>query len=227
MKIRCLNNSFLLLSFCLSASFAFAEIYKCTGADGKVIFADQPCATGQKASAIKQQVISGSGAETVPGAANSKKNPTNYKLRPEYAECLKLRDSLAEFFNNSSTKKDPNNKGELTVAEFMGGEKQFAKVKIELARYKEICSIVDKEGGRELASKRAAEEKPQRDAEDAARCQMEREQLKSQRETIAAAGRSTDQLTAQESQNRAKEITELEQSTQAFARKIEKDCSQR
>ena len=226
MKIRCFNNSFLLLSLCLSASFAFAEIYKCTGADGKVIFADQPCTTGEKATAIKQQVISGSGAKTVPGAANSKKNPTNYKLRPEYAECLKLRDSLAEFFNNSSTKKDPNNKGELTVAEFMGGEKQFAKVKIELARYREICSIVDKEGGRELASKRAAEEKPRRDAEDTAQCQTVREHLKLLRQTITGARQSTDQLTAQEIKDRPQEILELEQSAQALAKQIEKDCSQ-
>jgi hypothetical protein len=32
-----------------------AEIYKCTGADGKIVFSDQPCATGQKAVVIKPQ----------------------------------------------------------------------------------------------------------------------------------------------------------------------------
>jgi Domain of unknown function (DUF4124) len=40
------------------ATMVKAEVYKCTGADGKAAFSDQPCAAGQKAAVIKPQVSS-------------------------------------------------------------------------------------------------------------------------------------------------------------------------
>jgi hypothetical protein len=38
---------------CLLAVPAYAAINKCTGADGKVVFSDQPCVTGQGAATVK------------------------------------------------------------------------------------------------------------------------------------------------------------------------------
>jgi len=228
MKIKFLVTGFLLTSFCVFASVAFAEIYKCTGADGKVTFGDQPCANGQKAAAIKQQGSLGANAETASSATNSKKNPMNYKARPEYAECLKLRDKLAEFMSNPTLKKNPNIKGELTVGEFMGGEKQLAQARRDMTRYKEICGVVAKEGSRELAEKQEAEEKPRRDAEAAALCKMMRKEVTEQRESIAASrGPTSDQLTAQQAQAREKDIFEIEKRVQSNAEYIEKECSQK
>jgi hypothetical protein len=42
----------------VAATMAKAEVYKCTGADGKTAFSDQPCASGQKAAVIKPQISS-------------------------------------------------------------------------------------------------------------------------------------------------------------------------
>lgn len=42
----------------LTATMGKAEVYKCTGADGKTAFSDQPCASGQKAAVIKPQISS-------------------------------------------------------------------------------------------------------------------------------------------------------------------------
>jgi hypothetical protein len=41
-----------------AATMAHAQVNKCTGADGRVVFSDQPCTTGQKAAVIKPQVSS-------------------------------------------------------------------------------------------------------------------------------------------------------------------------
>lgn len=40
------------------ATTANAEVYKCTGADGKTAFSDQPCAINQKTAVIKSQISS-------------------------------------------------------------------------------------------------------------------------------------------------------------------------
>jgi Domain of unknown function (DUF4124) len=40
----------------LLSSYSLAAINKCTGADGKVVFSDQPCATGQGAASVKPTV---------------------------------------------------------------------------------------------------------------------------------------------------------------------------
>lgn len=42
----------------VAVTMSKAEVYKCTGADGKTAFSDQPCATGQKAAVIKPQISS-------------------------------------------------------------------------------------------------------------------------------------------------------------------------
>jgi Domain of unknown function (DUF4124) len=45
-----------------SVAPAMAEINKCTGADGRVVFSDQPCTAGQKAAVIRPQVSPGPAA---------------------------------------------------------------------------------------------------------------------------------------------------------------------
>jgi Domain of unknown function (DUF4124) len=42
----------------VTATVVKAEVYKCTGADGKTAFSDQPCLSGQKAAVIKPQISS-------------------------------------------------------------------------------------------------------------------------------------------------------------------------
>ena len=44
--------------FAAITTTAKSEVYKCTGADGKTAFSDQPCASGQKAAVIKPQTSS-------------------------------------------------------------------------------------------------------------------------------------------------------------------------
>jgi hypothetical protein len=43
-------------ALCLLAVPGYAAINKCAGTDGKVVFSDQPCVTGQRATAVKPTV---------------------------------------------------------------------------------------------------------------------------------------------------------------------------
>lgn len=56
----------------LLAGAAQAGVQKCTGADGKVVFSDQPCASGQSASAVRG--VAGSDASPTSTSAGS--NPS-------------------------------------------------------------------------------------------------------------------------------------------------------
>lgn len=56
----------------LLAGAAQAGVQKCTGADGKVVFSDQPCASGQSASAVRGVAgINASPTSTSAGSANT------------------------------------------------------------------------------------------------------------------------------------------------------------
>lgn len=203
------------------AMAATAHVNKCTGPDGRVVFSDQPCTTGQKASVINPQA-SAPAASSLKGATAG---GADYKSRPEYPECLRLKNKLADFFGSPQYKKDPNNKGEMTVGEFMGGDKKLAEVRKDMARYKEICGVIDKEGARELEKEQAFKEKPQREAEAISRCQSMRKELKELKETIAAVAQSTDRLTAKEAQLRKQDVNDLQRRIPTLAEEIAMNCS--
>jgi hypothetical protein len=208
--------------FLLAVTTAKAQVYKCTGTDGKTAFSDQPCATGQKAAVIKPQTSSDAVAKGSASASTS-----DYKTRPEYPECLRLRNKLADFFSNSQYKKNPSNKGEMTVGEFMGGDKVLAEVRKDMARYKEICGVVDKEGAREEEKKQALKDKPLRDAEVANRCQFLRKDLQELRDMVAAIAQSTDRQSTEEAKERKQFLEDAKKRTPALEQEAAKYCAQK
>jgi hypothetical protein len=216
-----------IVALSLTATMANAQVNKCTGADGRVVFSDQPCATGQKAAVMKPQAS----ATVAVGSTNN----ADYKSRPEYPECLRLKNRLAEVFGSPQVKKDPNNKGELTVGEVMGGEKKLAETRKDITRYKEICGFVDKEGGSELQEKREREEKPQRDVERAqelaSHCQFLRKELKDLRDMsyaiVQSTGRAGERVTAQAEQERKQFLEDAKGRIPALEKDIAKSCSQK
>lgn len=212
--------TFVVAALLVAATTANAQVYKCTGADGKTAFSDQPCATGQKAAVIKPQISSAPVASGVASAFTS-----DYKTRPEYPECLRLKNKLADYFSSSQYKKNPNNKGEMTVGEFMGGEKALAEVRKDMARYKEICGVVDKEGSREEGQKQELAEKPQRDAENAARCAMMRKKVTDLRSIRPLVASSVGEIiTPQDVLMRKAEIAEAERQIPLEVKEIEQKC---
>ena len=67
-----------LLLAVLLADAAQAGVQKCTGADGKVVFSDQPCATGQSASAVRGVAgVNPSPANASAGSANTSGTASN------------------------------------------------------------------------------------------------------------------------------------------------------
>jgi hypothetical protein len=201
----------------VAATMAKAEVYKCTGADGKTAFSDQPCATGQKAAVIKPQISSGA----TTGVTNSKDKAipvSDWKSRPEYPECLQLKNRISAYLTGSA----PINDKLLPAAR---------EANIDITRYKEICGVIDKEGARELQEKRDREEKPQRDAqlkeEVAARCSELRNKLTELRNLKSAYANSTDRLTPQEELLRKKDIVEIERQTPLVAKEIEQSCTKK
>ena len=215
---------FWLVSLCLFTQLAKAEVYKCTGADGRVVFGDQPCTTGQKAAVVKPQTPVAPAAKQAASSSTS-----DYKSRPEYPECLRLKNKLVEYFSGSQSqyKKDPNNKGEMTVGEFVGGEKALAESRKNMARYKEICGVVDKEGAREEEQKEALKEKPQREVGNAVQCDDMRKNLAELRSIGPAVANSRDRLTPEEQVQRKQEIAEVERQIPLLAKEIEQKCGKR
>lgn len=121
----------------LLASLARGEVYQCTGTDGKTAFSDQPCEASQKSSTLHPKAASGASVGT---AAAYKTPPTmDYKSRPEYPECLWLKPRLDNYFMGP-------------VVGTTG--KQAEQARDDLARYKEICAVVDQAAGRALTEKR-------------------------------------------------------------------------
>ena len=221
MVIKLLQN-LIVIAFLLTVATVNAQVYKCTGTDGKTAFSDQPCATGQKAAVNKPQTSSESVAR---GSASS--STPDYKTRPEYPECLRLRNKLADYFSSSQIKKDPNNRGGLTVGEFMGGEKALAEVRKDMARYKEICAMVDKAGALEEEKKQALKDKPLRDAEAANRCQFLRKDLQELRDMSAAIAQSTDRLSTEEAKERKQFLEDAKKRTPALEQEVAKYCAQK
>ena len=219
MVIKLLQN-LILIAFLLTVATVNAQVYKCTGTDGKTAFSDQPCATSQKAAVVKPQISS---APVAGGVASS--STSNYKTRPEYPECLRLKNKLADYFSSSQYKKNPNNKGEMTVGEFMGGEKALAEVRKDMARYKEVCGVVDKEAAREEEKKQELAEKPQRDTENAARCAMMRKKVTDLRSIRPLVASSVGEIiTPQEVLMRKAEIADAERQIPLEVKEIELKC---
>lgn len=207
----------------VTVTMTTAQVNKCTGPDGRVVFSDQPCASGQKAAVIKPQVSSAPATAISPKGATT--NSADYKSRPEYPECLRLKNRLADFFGSPQFKKDPNNKGEITVAEFMGGEKSLAEVRKDTARYKEICGVVDKEASREEAQKQELAGKPQRDAENADQCAMMRNKVAELRSIRPLVANSVGEIvTPQMVLQRKAEIAEAERQIPLEVKAIEQKC---
>jgi hypothetical protein len=132
---------------------------------------------------------------------------------------------LVDYLSSSKYKKDPNNKGEMTVGEFMGGEKALAEVRKDMARYKEICGVVDKEGAREEGQKQELAEKPKRDAENAARCAMMRKKVTDLRSIRPLVASSVGEIiTPQDVLMRKAEIAEAERQIPLEVKEIEQKC---
>ncbi len=212
------NACFWLISLCLLTQLAKAEVYKCTGADGRVVFGDQPCITGQKTTVIKPQASSGAAT----GATNNKDKATpvsDWKSRPEYPECLSLKNKISDYLTGSVSRDQK---------QFEAEARQAQK---DISRYKQICGVVDKEGGRELQEKRDREEKPQRDAErteqEASRCQALRKDLKELRDMSAAIGQSTERVNAQEAKERKQFSEDAKKRLPILEQEIAKSCTQK
>ena len=197
----------------LLTSLARGEVYKCTGTDGKTAFSDQPCVASQKSSTLSLKAASGASV----GTAGANKTPPamNYKSRPEYPECVKLKTKLNDYFMGP-------------VVGTTG--KQAEQARDDLARYKEICAVVDQAAGRELTEKREVQEKPKQEAdhtvENARRCEAMKSNLAELRKLGPALAKSTDRLNPQEALARKKEIAGIEQRIPLIAEEIEKNCSQ-
>jgi Domain of unknown function (DUF4124) len=201
----------LFVSLCFTVSVAFAEVYKCTGADGKTSFSDQPCSTGQKVTVIKPQVAAPASAGATVGVANV----ADYKSRPEYPECLSLKNKISDYLTGSISRDQKQLEAEARQAQK------------DMARYKQLCGVVDKEGARELQVERDRAEKPQRDAEDAARCQFLRKDLKELRDMTAAIDQSTDRLTVQETKERKQFSEDAKRRIPALEQEIAKSCAKK
>ena len=69
----------------LLAGAAQAGVNKCTGADGKVVFSDQPCATGQSASAVLGVAgVNPSPANASAGSATNSGTASGTASNPSY-----------------------------------------------------------------------------------------------------------------------------------------------
>lgn len=209
---------FWLVSLCLLTQLAKAEVYKCTGADGKTAFSDQPCAKDQKAIAIKPQTSSG----TATGVTNSQDKATlvhDWKSRPEYPECLSLKSKISDYLTGSISRDQKQLETEARQAQK------------DISRYKQICGVVDKEGARELQEKRDREEKPQRDAESAeqevSRCQTLRKDLKELRDMSTAIGQSTERVNAQEAKERKQFSEDAKKRIPTLEQEMAKSCAQK
>jgi hypothetical protein len=208
---------FLFVSLCLTGHSAKAEVYKCTGADGKTAFSDQPCTSSQKATLIKPQASSGTAA----GVTSNKDKAvpvSDWKSRPEYPECLQLKNRISAYLTGSA----PINDKLLPAAR---------EANKDITRYKEICGVVDKEGARELQEKRDRDEKPKRGAErkdeDATRCQTLRTDLKELRDMSAAIVQSTDRTTPQEAKERKDFSEDAKKRIPKLEQEIAKTCPQK
>ncbi len=205
------------------ATMTKAEIYKCVDPSGKTTFTDQPCAKGQSAAATKQLASPALAEKAAPRIITS-----DYKSRPEYPECLQLRNRLSDYFSRSTYKKDPNNRGEMTVGEFMGGEKALAEVRKNMARYKEICGVVDKEGALDEEQKQALKDKPLRDAEAAELCAMMRQkvaELQSIKPLVASSVGKI--ITPEEVLSQQAYIAEAGREIPVLLKEIEKSCGKK
>ncbi len=200
-----------MVSAALLVTTAKAEIYKCMDAEGKTAFSDQPCVASQQSSTFQPKVVSGESG----GMAGSSKSPAglDYKSRPEYPECLKLKSKIDDYFMGP-------------VVGTTG--KQAEQARDDLARYKEICMAVDQAAGRELVAKRDVPETRKREvdrtAENAARCEAMQRNLAELEKLGPALAKSTDRLNPQEASERKKQIAGIEQRIPLIAREIEKDC---
>ena len=198
----------------LLASPASGEVYKCTGTDGKTAFSDQPCEASQKSSTLHSKAASGA----VVGTAAAYKVPAmmDYKSRPEYPECRKLKTQLDAYFMGP-------------VVGTTG--RQAEQARDDLARYKEICAIVDQAAGRELQEKREVQETPKREADravgNAPHCEAMKNNLAELRKLGPALAKSTDRLTPQEALARKKEIAGIAQRIPLIAEEVEKNCSKK
>lgn len=204
-------------AFLLASVVVKAEVYKCTGADGKTAFSDQPCASTQKSAVIKPQASSGTAAD-ITNNKDKAAPVSDWKSRPEYPECLQLKNRISAYLTGSA----PINDKLLPAAR---------EANKDIARYKEICGVIDKEGARELQEKRDREEKPQRDAERkeqaATRCQTLRTNLKELRDMSAAIAQSTDRLNPQEAKERKDFSEDAKKRIPMLEQEMAKTCPQK
>ena len=96
----------ILIAAALAASDAVAQVYKCTGADGRTVYADAPCASGGKP--MKLPDAATPGRATMPSvceqlqderqrlAAEAERNAA--RGRKESADSVKRRRSLAKTY---------------------------------------------------------------------------------------------------------------------------------
>lgn len=134
----CVRGAVLICSAlaCLSLGVTHAAVYKCTGADAKVVISDQPCTNDQRGGAMTVNPASGAGK--VPSSAPPKLNPSPPALGSDAGvaslragllaalspECQNLSRrfwDLADRVSKATTSAPVNNAaGDALIAEFAG-----------------------------------------------------------------------------------------------------------
>ncbi len=75
---------------------ASAAVYKCTGADGRVVFSDQPCLAGQATTAVREPA--GAPPAKPQDASEAARAATRARLRAaQTPECAEMADRIASF----------------------------------------------------------------------------------------------------------------------------------
>jgi Domain of unknown function (DUF4124) len=95
--------------FLLAVPLVEAAIHKCTGADGKVTFSDQPCAAGQGASVVKPAAPGVAPTATAaPDASERARAEARDRLRRgQTPECLALADRMQNLLKDNAGKAPP------------------------------------------------------------------------------------------------------------------------
>lgn len=101
--------AFAIMAALMATPIAQAAIHKCTGADGKVTFSDQPCAAGQGAAVVKPVAPSAAPAIMgAPDASEKARTEARDRLRKgQTPECLALADRMQNLLKDNVGKAPP------------------------------------------------------------------------------------------------------------------------
>jgi Domain of unknown function (DUF4124) len=146
---------------------ANAAVYKCTGADGKVVFSDQPCLAGQTTTGVREPA--GAPAAKPQDTGEGARVATRARLRAaQTPECADMSDRIASFGQTG------------------GATATNAQMTALLTRYEQQCAARMQQAI-EAENKRKEDEANKRIVADAA-CAEKRRVLNERRAKLAAMG---------------------------------------